>query len=152
MTLRALCLSLSVLCAATGLTHAADTPAPATPPSATNATTATTQKLPSGVQVTHLKTGTGAKPWATAVVRVHYEGTLADGTVFDSSYKRGKPLSFPLNRVIPCWTQGLQTMAVGGKAKLQCPSATAYGPNGAGDVIPPNADLTFTVELLGIDG
>jgi FKBP-type peptidyl-prolyl cis-trans isomerase FkpA len=110
------------------------------------------QKLPSGVEVTHLTVGKGAKPKATQSVKVHYEGTLKDGTVFDSSYKRGQPISFPLNRVIPCWTQGVQTMAVGGKATLHCPANTAYGASGAGDVIPPNADLTFKVELLGIDG
>lgn len=110
------------------------------------------QKLPSGVEVSHLKVGKGAKPTASDTVKVHYEGTLKDGTVFDSSYKRGEPISFPLNRVIPCWTQGVQTMAVGGKATLKCPSSTAYGPSGAGGVIPPNADLTFTVELLGING
>jgi FKBP-type peptidyl-prolyl cis-trans isomerase FkpA len=111
----------------------------------------TVQKLPSGVEVTHLTVGKGAKPTGTSTVKVHYEGKLVDGTVFDSSYKRGEPISFPLNGVIPCWTQGVQTMAVGGKAKLQCPSKTAYGESGAGGVIPPNADLTFTVELLGIE-
>ena len=110
-----------------------------------------TQKLPSGVEVTHLKLGSGPKPTASNTVKVHYEGTLANGTVFDSSYKRGEPVSFPLGGVIPCWTQGVQTMQVGGKAKLQCPAKTAYGATGAGGVIPPNADLTFTVELLGID-
>ncbi|MEY4764949.1 MAG: Peptidyl-prolyl cis-trans isomerase [Pseudomonadota bacterium] len=142
MTLRTPLIAASLLLAS--LAHAADTaPAPAE---------GSTQKLPSGVEVTHVKVGKGAKPWATAVVRVHYEGTLADGKVFDSSYKRGQPISFPLDRVIPCWTQGLQAMAVGGKAKLHCPSKTAYGASGAGGVIPPNADLTFTVELLGIDG
>ncbi len=109
------------------------------------------QKLPSGVEVTHLKVGSGPKPEASSTVKVHYEGKLADGTVFDSSYKRGEPISFPLGRVIPCWTQGVQTMQVGGKATLQCPSKTAYGAAGAGGVIPPNADLTFTVELLGIE-
>ncbi len=153
MFLRTLCLAAPLLLISLApLAHAAEAPAPAAATASTSAHTSGPQKLPSGVVVSHLKAGSGAKPWPTAVVRVHYEGTLADGTVFDSSYKRGRPLSFPLNRVIPCWTQGLQTMAVGGKAKLQCPSATAYGPNGAGDVIPPNADLTFTVELLGIDG
>jgi FKBP-type peptidyl-prolyl cis-trans isomerase FkpA len=110
------------------------------------------QKLPSGVEVTHLTVGKGAKPKATQLVKVHYEGTLKDGTVFDSSYKRGEPISFPLNRVIPCWTEGVQTMAVGGKATLHCPASTAYGASGAGGVIPPNADLTFKVELLGIEG
>ncbi len=109
-----------------------------------------TQKLPSGVEVTHLKVGKGAKPTGASTVKVHYEGKLTNGTVFDSSYKRGEPISFPLNRVIPCWTEGVQTMAVGGKAKLLCPAKTAYGEAGAGGVIPPNAVLTFTVELLEI--
>jgi len=111
---------------------------------------APTQKLPSGVEVTHLKVGDGGKPVASDTVRVHYEGRLADGTVFDSSYKRGQPISFPLKGVIPCWTEGVQTMAIGGKATLVCPASTAYGSRGAGGVIPPNAVLTFTVELLGI--
>lgn len=109
------------------------------------------EKLPSGVTVTHVKVGTGPKPSADNTVKVHYEGTLQDGKVFDSSYKRGEPISFPLKRVIPCWTEGVQTMQVGGKATLHCPSKTAYGAAGAGGVIPPNADLTFTVELLGIE-
>lgn len=109
------------------------------------------QKLPSGVEVTHLTVGKGAKPTATQTVKVHYEGKLANGKVFDSSYKDGQPLTFPLNRVIRCWTEGVQTMQVGGKATLQCPANTAYGAAGAGGVIPPNADLTFTVELLGIE-
>ena len=113
-------------------------------------TGAPTQKLPSGVEVTHLKVGDGAKPVAADTVRVHYEGQLTDGTVFDSSYKRGQPASFPLKGVIPCWTEGVQTMAVGGKARLVCPPSTAYGSRGAGGVVPPNAELTFTVELLGI--
>jgi FKBP-type peptidyl-prolyl cis-trans isomerase FkpA len=108
-------------------------------------------KLPSGVEVTHLTVGKGAKPPAASTVKVHYEGTLANGTVFDSSYKRGEPISFPLTGVIPCWTQGVQAMAVGGVAMLKCPSATAYGARGAGGVIPPNADLTFKVELLAIN-
>lgn len=109
------------------------------------------QKLPSGVEVTHIKVGKGAKPVASSTVKVHYEGKLADGTVFDSSYKRGEPISFPLRGVIPCWTEGVQQMAMGGKAKLLCPANTAYGARGAGGVIPPNAVLTFTVELLSID-
>jgi FKBP-type peptidyl-prolyl cis-trans isomerase FkpA len=126
------------------LAHA-DTTAPA------KTAAAEVQKLPSGVIVTHLKVGKGAKPGASSTVKVHYEGKLANGTVFDSSYQRGEPISFPLDRVIPCWTQGVQTMAVGGKATLFCPSRTAYGERGAGGVIPPNADLTFTVELLAIE-
>lgn len=110
-----------------------------------------TQKLPSGVEVTHITVGKGAKPTASNTVKVHYEGKLANGKVFDSSYKDGQPISFPLDRVIKCWTEGVQTMQVGGKATLHCPAKTAYGAAGAGGVIPPNADLTFTVELLGIE-
>ncbi len=106
--------------------------------------------LPSGVVVEHLKPGTGASPKATDTVSVHYRGTLESGSEFDSSYKRGQPASFPLNRVIPCWTEGVQKLKVGGKAKLTCPPATAYGPRGAAGVIPPNATLAFEIELLGI--
>ncbi|WP_322044938.1 FKBP-type peptidyl-prolyl cis-trans isomerase [Paraburkholderia sp. J67] len=106
-------------------------------------------KLPSGVVVEQLKQGTGPQPKAEDVVRVNYRGTLANGTEFDSSAKHGGPASFPLNRVIPCWTQGVQTMKVGGKAKLTCPAATAYGDREVGP-IPANSDLTFEIELLGI--
>lgn len=109
----------------------------------------TTQKLPSGVVVEHLVQGSGAQPGATDVVKVNYRGTLPNGTEFDSSAKHGGPATFPLNRVIPCWTQGVQTMKVGGKAKLTCPAATAYGERGVG-AIPPNTDLTFEVELVDI--
>ncbi|OTP73118.1 FKBP-type peptidyl-prolyl cis-trans isomerase [Caballeronia sordidicola] len=110
---------------------------------------AATETLPSGVTVTELKAGTGAQPTAADTVTVNYRGTLADGTEFDSSYKRGTPASFPLGRVVPCWTQGLQKMKVGEKAKLVCPPATAYGDRGVG-AIPPNSTLTFEVELLKI--
>lgn len=106
----------------------------------------------SGLIYQSLKAGDGAQPAATDVVRVHYRGTLPDGREFDSSYRRGQPAEFPLNRVIPCWTEGLQRMKVGGKAKLTCPPAIAYGSRGAGGVIPPNATLLFEVELLGIAG
>lgn len=111
---------------------------------------AATETLPSGVKVEHTTVGTGAQPKASDTVKVHYKGTLADGKEFDSSYKRNAPASFPLSRVIPCWTQGVQTMKVGGKATLTCPSATAYGERGAGALVPPNAILTFEVELLSI--
>lgn len=97
-----------------------------------------------------LKDGTGAQPGATDTVKVHYRGTFPDGREFDSSYKRGQPIEFPLNRVIPCWTEGVQRMKTGGKAKLICPPAIAYGERGAGGVIPPNATLHFEVELLDI--
>jgi FKBP-type peptidyl-prolyl cis-trans isomerase FkpA len=100
-----------------------------------------------------VKEGTGPSPTATDVVKVHYRGTLTNGTEFDSSYKRGSPAEFPLNRVIKCWTEGVQKMKVGGKAQLTCPPAIAYGERGTpGGPIPPNATLNFEVELLGISG
>lgn len=104
----------------------------------------------SGLVYRAIKEGKGASPAATDTVEVNYRGTFPDGKEFDSSYGRGKPASFPLNRVIPCWTEGLQLMKVGGKAKLTCPASIAYGERGAGNVIPPNATLHFEVELLGI--
>lgn len=106
----------------------------------------------SGLVYRALKDGTGASPKASDLVKVHYKGTFPDGREFDSSYKRNEPAEFPLNGVIPCWTEGVQRMKVGGKAKLTCPSAIAYGARGAGNVIPPNATLVFEVELLGING
>jgi FKBP-type peptidyl-prolyl cis-trans isomerase FkpA len=116
---------------------------------ASAATSGSTEKLPSGVVVEHIKPGAGVEPTANDTVTVNYRGTLADGTEFDSSAKHGGPATFPLGGVIPCWTQGLQKMKVGGKAKLTCPASTAYGDQGAGP-IPPNSDLTFEVELLAI--
>jgi FKBP-type peptidyl-prolyl cis-trans isomerase FkpA len=105
----------------------------------------------SGVVFKSIKEGTGASPTATDVVKVHYRGTFVDGREFDASAKHGGPASFPLNRVIPCWTEGVQKLKVGGKAKLTCPSALAYGPaGGGGGAIPPNSTLVFEVELLGI--
>lgn len=106
----------------------------------------------SGLVYESLKDGAGAQPTAADVVRVHYRGTLPDGREFDSSHKRGKPSEFPLNRVIPCWTEGVQRMKVGGKAKLTCPPALAYGSRGAGGMIGPDATLHFEVELLEIKG
>ncbi len=105
----------------------------------------------SGLIYWSLKDGTGAKPTATDSVKVHYKGTLMDGKEFDSSYKRGQPAEFPLNHVIKCWTEGVQLMKIGGRAKLICPPSIAYGAQGAGDVIPPNATLQFEIELLGIN-
>ena len=104
----------------------------------------------SGLVYRSLKDGSGASPTATSVVRVHYRGTFPDGKEFDSSYSRKQPAEFPLNRVIPCWTEGVQKLKVGGKAKLTCPAAIAYGARGAPPVIPPNATLLFEVELLDI--
>ncbi len=105
---------------------------------------------PSGLVFESLKEGTGPQPAASDVVRVHYKGTFPDGREFDSSYSRGQPTEFPLNRVIKCWTEGVQRIKVGGKAKLTCPPAIAYGERGAGRVIPPNATLQFEIELLEI--
>ena len=105
----------------------------------------------SGLGYTALKEGSGAQPAAADVVRVHYKGMFPDGKEFDSSYKRGQPTEFPLNRVIKCWTEGVQKMKVGGKAKLVCPPGIAYGERGTpGGPIPPNATLHFEIELLGI--
>jgi FKBP-type peptidyl-prolyl cis-trans isomerase FkpA len=115
------------------------------------ASTTQIETLASGVTISHTVVGTGAMPTATDRVKVHYRGTLVDGTEFDSSYARNEPAVFPLSQVIRCWTQGLQRIKVGGKAKLTCPSATAYGERGAGGMVPPNATLTFDVELLGIE-
>ena len=105
---------------------------------------------PTGLVYASLREGRGANPTAADVVKVHYRGILANGTEFDSSYKRNEPAQFPLGGVIPCWTEGVQRMKVGGKAKLVCPAAIAYGQRGAGGVIPPNATLQFEVELLEI--
>jgi FKBP-type peptidyl-prolyl cis-trans isomerase len=108
-------------------------------------------KAPGGFVYLETQAGTGETPKETSKVKVHYRGTLTDGTEFDSSYKRNEPASFPLNGVIPCWTQGLQMMKVGGKAKLTCPSEVAYGEQGRPPVIPPSATLIFEVELIAIE-
>ena len=107
---------------------------------------------PSGLVYRSLKDGTGASPKATDTVKVHYRGTFPDGREFDSSYKRNEAIEFPLSGVIACWTEGVQHMKVGGKAKLTCPAAIAYGARGAGSAIPPNATILFEVELLAING
>jgi len=106
---------------------------------------------PNGLVYRSLQDGSGASPKPSDRVRVHYRGTLPDGTEFDSSYKRNAPAEFALDRVIPCWTEGVARMKVGGKAKLTCPPAMAYGARGTpGGPIPPNATLFFEVELLGV--
>ena len=129
---------------------AAPATAPAVDPAALKpGSTVTTS---SGLVFKLMKAGKGARPAATDTVKVHYRGTLVDGKEFDSSYSRGAPAEFPLNRVIKCWTEGVQLLQVGGSARLTCPPAIAYGERGAGGVIPPNATLTFEVELLGISG
>lgn len=106
---------------------------------------------PSGLVYESITEGTGISPKATDTVKVHYRGYFPEtGKEFDSSYARQQPIDFPLNGVIPCWTEGLQKMKVGGKAKLTCPPSIAYGSRGAGRVIPPNATLNFDVELLDV--
>jgi FKBP-type peptidyl-prolyl cis-trans isomerase FkpA len=120
------------------------------------AQTATAADLPekktaSGLIFKSTRDGSGPSPQASSVVQVHYRGTLTNGKEFDSSYSRGQPAVFALNRVIPCWTEGLQMMKVGGKAVLTCPPSIAYGDRGAGGgLIPPGATLNFEVELLSI--
>jgi FKBP-type peptidyl-prolyl cis-trans isomerase FkpA len=129
----AVCLSTLALCA-----------------SAQSPATSKTVTTPSGLIYQSLKEGSGTSPAATDTVKVHYRGTFpSDGKEFDSSYKRGEPTEFALNRVIACWTEGVQLMKPGGKAKLTCPPALAYGPAGAGGgLIPPNATLNFEIELI----
>ena len=147
--------SLRVICTATLLACAFSAPvfAQSDAAAAAAAKEAGAVVTASGLVYRSLKDGTGAQPASSSdTVKVHYRGTLPNGTEFDSSYKRNAPIDFPLNRVIPCWTEGVQRMKVGGKAKLTCPPGIAYGANGAGGVIPPNATLHFEVELLAING
>ena len=108
------------------------------------------RKTASGAIVKTLKEGSGATPTAADKVKVHYQGTLIDGTVFDSSVKRGEPATFPLGGVIKCWTEGVQLMKVGGKSRLVCPADIAYGDRGSPPTIKPGATLIFEVELLEI--
>jgi FKBP-type peptidyl-prolyl cis-trans isomerase FkpA len=108
------------------------------------------QKTDSGLVIIPITPGTGPSPSATDKVKVHYHGTLTDGTVFDSSVQRGEPVTFPLNGVIKCWTEGLPLMKVGGKSRLVCPADIAYGDRGAPPRIKPGATLVFEVELLEI--
>lgn len=107
-------------------------------------------KTPSGIVMTTLRAGNGASPKATDTVKVHYQGTLTNGKVFDSSIARNEPAEFPLNGVIPCWTEAVQQMKVGGKSRVICPADLAYGDRGAPPDIKPGATLVFEVELLDI--
>lgn len=109
------------------------------------------QKTASGLVYSVITEGTGPSPQATDTVKVHYHGTLPSGKVFDSSVERKEPATFPLNGVIPCWTEGVQLMKVGGKSRLVCPSDIAYGERGAPPDIKPGATLIFEVELLAIE-
>ena len=138
-------LSVAVFTSACASSPAAPAAAPTAAAPAAAVTTA------SGLIYQSLQEGTGASPKATDRVSVHYRGTFPEsGREFDSSYKRNQPTEFPLNGVIACWTEGVQKMKVGGKAKLTCPPAIAYGSRGAGGVIPANATLNFEIELLAI--
>ena len=118
---------------------------------AENAKNDSVKQTASGLQYMVLKEGTGAKPGPTDNVTVHYTGKLLDGTVFDSSVERGEPATFPLDRVIAGWTEGLQLMREGSKYRLFIPSELAYGEKGSGDKILPNATLIFDVELIKVD-
>lgn len=139
-------LSMAALTSASAATPAAVMPAATTPAATTPAVTTA-----SGLIYQSLQEGAGASPKASDRVSVHYRGTFPEsGREFDSSYKRNQPTEFPLNGVIACWTEGVQKMKVGGKAKLTCPPAIAYGSRGAGGVIPANATLNFEIELLAI--
>jgi FKBP-type peptidyl-prolyl cis-trans isomerase FkpA len=143
-------LSMAALTSASAATPAA-APAAVMPAAATPAAAAPAVTTASGLIYQSLQEGTGASPKASDRVSVHYRGTFPEsGREFDSSYKRNQPTEFPLNGVIACWTEGVQKMKVGGKAKLTCPPAIAYGSRGAGGVIPANATLNFEIELLAI--
>ncbi len=146
MTIRAI-----PLAAALAATAAFSFPAAAADPGADHAAKAAKEKgavkTASGLVYKSLSEGKGAKPTATSTVKVKYRGTFVDGKVFDE----GGPVSFPLNGVIRCWTEGVQMMKVGGKAKLVCPPDIAYGSRGAPGAIPPDSTLVFEVELLGIE-
>jgi FKBP-type peptidyl-prolyl cis-trans isomerase FkpA len=109
-------------------------------------------KTSSGLIYTELRAGAGASPKASDTVKVNYRGTLTNGTEFDSSYKRNEPAEFPLDHVVPCWTEGVQRMKIGGKSRLVCPSSIAYGDEGRPPVIPGGATLVFEIELLSVNG
>ena len=115
-----------------------------------NAKKAGIKTTASGLQYLVTKEGTGKQPAATSIVKVHYTGKLVDGTVFDSSVERGEPIEFPLNQVIPGWTEGLQLMKEGGKATLYIPSKLGYGEQGVPGTIPPHSTLIFDVELIEV--
>ena len=129
---------LLALCMTGALAQTAPAPSPAPAPAADGSIVTA-----SGLRYRSVHEGTGGLPTANDTVRVHYRGTLPNGEEFDSSYKRGQPAEFALNRVIPCWTEGVQLMHIGGRAHLTCPPQLAYGSRGAGGVIPPNATLEF---------
>lgn len=133
-----------------GCNGGASTAAPAAASAVGPATGSAKVTTASGIVFESLVAGRGASPQASDRVRVHYRGTFQDGREFDSSHKRGQPTEFPLNGVIPCWTEAVQMMRPGGKARITCPPRLAYGERGAGGVIPPNATLNFEIELIAV--
>jgi FKBP-type peptidyl-prolyl cis-trans isomerase FkpA len=145
-----LTISAALAALALSVQSMAQTAAPAASQTAANPTLEAAVTA-SGLVYRALKQGDGASPTASDKVKVHYRGTFPDGREFDSSYKRNQAIEFPLSGVIKCWTEGVQLMKIGGKSKLTCPPAIAYGARGAGGVIPPNATLLFEVELLAIN-
>lgn len=154
LSLALLILPATLCHAQPGAANAASASAPSTTTTVTGApqspAAGATLTTASGLVIKMLSAGKGPQPAATDTVRVHYRGTFPDGREFDSSHSRGQPAEFPLNRVIKCWTEGVQLIKVGGTARLTCPPAIAYGSRGAGGVIPPDATLHFEIELLGI--
>ncbi|MCS5636647.1 MAG: FKBP-type peptidyl-prolyl cis-trans isomerase [Myxococcota bacterium] len=150
-TVYPLFLGLLLLSLALGCSEGSDPdPAPPGPGAAEAPVPGNAETLPSGLIISEIVAGDGASPSATDVVEVHYHGTFPDGRVFDSSVQRGQPARFRLDQVIPCWTEGLQLMKVGGKALLICPPEIAYGKRGRPPKIPGNSTLHFEVELLAI--
>ena len=148
----ALALAFALTSTLTACAQGGKAPEPAAKASATaSKETGKVTTTASGLKYEVLKEGSGTKPTATDSVTVHYKGTLTDGTVFDSSYDRGQPATFPLNRVIKGWTEGVQLMSVGSKYRFTIPPELGYGAAGAGGKIPPNSTLIFDVELLKIN-
>jgi FKBP-type peptidyl-prolyl cis-trans isomerase len=139
----AVCLAIAITCPSNGAEEVK--PGPKDPDAPKEFT-----KTKSGLKYRILRKGDGEKPKATDKVKVHYKGWLDDETVFDSSYKRGEPIAFPLNRVIKGWTEGMQLVQEGGMIELEIPAELGYGARGAGGAIPPNATLHFIVELIEI--
>jgi FKBP-type peptidyl-prolyl cis-trans isomerase len=121
-----------------------------TAPGTTAAAEGKTVKTKSGLKITEIRAGTGKQPRRNSTVKIHYHGTLKSGMVFDSSLKRGKPATFPLARLIPCWREGIPMMREGGKSRLVCPPHLAYGKRGKPPKIPGNATLTFEIKLIKV--
>lgn len=119
-------------------------------PSSVHAASPVAETLASGVTIERYRDGEGAPPTLTDTVRVHYQGTLSNGRQFDSSYSRGNPAEFPVNGVIPCWTEVLQLMKPGAATRVTCPPQSAYGDKGIPGTIPPNSTLSFVIELLEV--